>query len=187
MKKNQDTLIEANIEVAFSRLIGSLAIMKVLESYKESHDEIKKLLDIIVNWGAKFQINRDLSFIDSKELLDIYYRLDDLKDKYFSRGNDKEINFEYFDFSKLKQFENELDIFENLNKSNANHISLQKEELQKKEQKEKEKEKLNDKLDIVPLYEDPFAKQENRNNYNNNISDDESDSDSESESISDDI
>lgn len=114
-------------------------------------------------------------------------QLFDLKDKYFSRGNDKEINFEYFDFSKLKQFENELDIFENLNKSNANHISLQKEELQRKEQKEKEKEKLNDKLDIVPLYEDPFAKQENKNNYNNNISDDDSDSDSDSESISDDI
>ena len=77
-------------------------------------------------------------------------QLYDLKDKYFSRGNDKEINFEYFDFLKLKQFENELDIFENLNKSNANHISLQKEELQRKEQKE-QKEKLNDKLDIVPL------------------------------------
>ena len=55
-----------------------------------------------------------------------------------------------------------------------------------KEQKE-QKEKLNDKLDIVPLYEDPFAKQQNKNNNTNNISDDESDSDSDSESISDDI
>ena len=61
--------------------------MNVLDSYKESHSEIKKIFDIIVKWAAKFQINRDLSFIDSKELLDIYYRIDKLKDKYLFDKN----------------------------------------------------------------------------------------------------
>ena len=103
-----------------------------------------------------------------------------LKDKFFHGGNDMEVNFEHFDFSKLKQFGNELSLLENLNRNNANHKSLQEEELQRRE--EKERQKLNKELKIVPLYEDPFANQGNKYSI-----DSSSDDDSDNDSISDDI
>ena len=79
--------ISCDIEVAFARLIGPLSIMSVLDSYKEASQEIKKILGIIINWGAIFQKKRNLHFISSEELLNIYYRLNDLKDEYLY--NDK--------------------------------------------------------------------------------------------------
>ncbi len=71
-----------DIDIAFSRLIGPLAIMTELKSYKSSHKEIHNLIHVIAGWGAKFQNDRNLFFIESQELLDVYYRLDALKDKY---------------------------------------------------------------------------------------------------------
>ena len=44
--------------------------------------KIKKILDTVINWGAVFQEENSLSFITSEKLLDIYYKLDSLKDKY---------------------------------------------------------------------------------------------------------
>ena len=84
-KKNYDNIkykLKCDIEIAFARLIGPLSIMSVLNSYKEDFQEIKKILDIVINWGAVFQEENSLSFITSEKLLDIYYKLDSLKDKY---------------------------------------------------------------------------------------------------------
>ena len=79
--------IEWEIEVAFSRLIGPLAIMAELKSYKISHKEIYTLIHIIARWGARFQNDRNLFFIEPNELLDVYYRLEALKDKYLCDHN----------------------------------------------------------------------------------------------------
>ncbi len=84
-KKNYDNIkykLKCDIEIAFARLIGPLSIMSVLNSYKEDFQEIKKILDTVINWGAVFQEENSLSFITSEKLLDIYYKLDSLKDKY---------------------------------------------------------------------------------------------------------
>lgn len=84
-KKNYDNIkykLKCDIEIAFARLIGPLSIMSVSNSYKEDFQEIKKILDIVINWGAVFQEENSLSFITSEKLLDIYYKLDSLKDKY---------------------------------------------------------------------------------------------------------
>lgn len=89
-KKNYDNIkykLKCDIEIAFARLIGPLSIMSVSNSYKEDFQEIKKILDIVINWGAVFQEENSLSFITSEKLLDIYYKLDSLKDKYLY--NDK--------------------------------------------------------------------------------------------------
>lgn len=89
--------IEWEIEVAFSRLIGPLAIMAELKSYKISYKEIHTLIHIIAGLGARFQNDRNLFFIEPDELLDVYYRLDALKDKHLcdpNIGNESELSDE---------------------------------------------------------------------------------------------
>lgn len=95
--KSNNVSIEWEIEVAFSRLIGPLAIMAELKSYRISYKEIHTLIHIIAGWGARFQNDRNLFFIEPNELLDVYYRLDALKDKYLydsSIGNESELSDE---------------------------------------------------------------------------------------------
>lgn len=86
-KNNIKYKLKCDIEIAFARLIGPLSIMSVLNSYKEDSQEIKEILNIVINWGACFQEKNDLTFITSEKLLDIYYKLESLKDKYLY--NDK--------------------------------------------------------------------------------------------------
>lgn len=87
MKENS----KYNIEMAFDKLIGPLSIMSVLDSYKNSREEIKNLLSIIIKWGAKFQLERNLNFITREELLNVYERLEKLKDEYLFK---KELGLE---------------------------------------------------------------------------------------------
>ena len=89
--------VQSDVEVAFARLIGPLAIISVLDSYNEEHQEIKKLLKIVVDQGANFQEKGNLNFITSTELLNIYNRLENIKDKYLYNdkiGNESELSDE---------------------------------------------------------------------------------------------
>ena len=101
MKEKKRNLEEVNIigeiEIAFARLIGPLATMRNLESFKEEHEEINNLFNIVSNWSAKFQLEQTLSFISREDLLDIYYRLDALKDRFLfdnKLGNESELSDE---------------------------------------------------------------------------------------------
>lgn len=78
----KDSEIRGKIDIAFYRLIGPLVIMKELKSYESSREEIQDLLHIVAKWGAKFQSIQNLSFISSDEILNVYNRLDALKDKF---------------------------------------------------------------------------------------------------------
>ena len=78
----KDSEVRGEIDIAFARLIGPLTIMTELDSYEREHDEIKELLSIVTKWGAKFQSTQSLSFISSDELLDIYKRMDAIKDEF---------------------------------------------------------------------------------------------------------
>ena len=77
----------AEIEVAFSRIIGPLSIMSIMDTFKDKHEDISELLEIIVKWAAKFQTNRNLTFITNDEILNVYERCDKLKDKYLFDKN----------------------------------------------------------------------------------------------------
>ena len=101
MKEKERNLEEVNIigeiDIAFARLIGPLATMGVLDSFKDDREEIKNLLDIVVNWSAEFQLKRELSFISREELLGIYERIEKIKDKYvydISLGDENELSDE---------------------------------------------------------------------------------------------
>ena len=81
MNNNQEKITN-NIQIAFARLIGPLAIMSVLDSYKTKRNEIKKLLDTIVNWGAKFELEQNLDFIKADELLNVYEEINNLNTEF---------------------------------------------------------------------------------------------------------
>ena len=57
--------------------------MTRLNSFNDSQNEIQELLGTIINWGADFQKKNSLNFISSEQLLDVYNRLENLKDKFF--------------------------------------------------------------------------------------------------------
>jgi len=82
-----DSDIRGKIDIAFARLIGPLAIMNELKFYESSQEEIHNLLNIVTKWGAKFQSVQNLSFINSYEILNVYNRLDALKDKFLFDTN----------------------------------------------------------------------------------------------------
>ena len=82
-----DSDIRGKIDIAFARLIGPLAIMNELKSYESSQEEIHNLLNIVTKWGAKFQSVQNLSFINSYEILNVYNRLEALKDKFLFDTN----------------------------------------------------------------------------------------------------
>ena len=89
--------MECEIEIAFARLIGPLAIMIELEAYKDIRSELLDLFKIVVKWGAEFQIKRNLDFVKSDELLNIYNRMDKIKEAYLYDGligNESELNDE---------------------------------------------------------------------------------------------
>ena len=97
MDENEIYSIECEIEIAFARLIGPLAIMIELKAYKDIHSELLDLFKIVVKWGAEFQIKRNLDFVKSDELLNIYNRMDKIKEAYLydgSIGNESELNDE---------------------------------------------------------------------------------------------
>ncbi len=87
MKKEKDigfdtnNLSKHNISLAFTRLLGPLSIVTVLDSYKEIRSEYIELFSIILNWAAEYEIKKDLSLINQVPLLDVYYKLDKLKEK----------------------------------------------------------------------------------------------------------
>ena len=70
------------MEIAFARLIGPLAVMTELDAYKNICSELLDLFSIVVRWGAKFQTERNLDFIKSDELINVYNRMEKIKDDY---------------------------------------------------------------------------------------------------------
>jgi hypothetical protein len=75
------------IEIAFTRLIGPLATITALESYKEAHKEYEKILSIIIKWSADYMNTRKLSLINHEDLLGVYNKLDNLKGKWLFDAN----------------------------------------------------------------------------------------------------
>jgi len=82
MSKKEIYAVECETEVAFARLIGPLAIMNELETYKNIHEELLDLFHIIVKWGTRFQIEKNLDFITPNEIIEIYNRMDKIKEDY---------------------------------------------------------------------------------------------------------
>lgn len=108
MSKKEMYAVECEIEVAFARLIGPLAIMNELETYKNIHEELLDLFHVIVKWGTRFQIEKNLDFIIPNEIIEIYNRMDKIKEDYLynnTPGNElsDEIVIWMYEIMKLRK------------------------------------------------------------------------------------
>ena len=108
MSKKEMYAVECEIEVAFARLIGPLAIMNELETYKNVHEELLDLFHVIVKWGTRFQIEKNLDFITPNEIIEIYNRMDKIKEDYLydnTPGNElsDEIVIWMYEIMKLRK------------------------------------------------------------------------------------
>lgn len=108
MSKKEIYAVECEIEVAFARLIGPLAIMNELETYKNIHEELLDLFHVIVKWGTRFQIEKNLDFIIPNEIIEIYNRMDKIKEDYLydnTPGNElsDEIVIWMYEIMKLRK------------------------------------------------------------------------------------
>ena len=87
----------SEIENTFDKLITSLEEMNNSSIFKEEHKDINDILNTIIKWNKEFQTKKTLAFIKKEELLDIYNRIEKIKDKYIydvSLGDDEELSDE---------------------------------------------------------------------------------------------
>ena len=54
--------IECEMEIAFARLIGPLAIMIELEAYKDIRNQPLDLFKIVVKWGSRISNKKKFRF-----------------------------------------------------------------------------------------------------------------------------
>ena len=79
----------------FSKIKNVIKEMFSYQSYNEAYKELNYLLTVFTLWEKNFEKTGTLDFITPKELLDIYYEIEDIKDRYLynsSIGNEGELS-----------------------------------------------------------------------------------------------
>lgn len=92
-KKIKD--IGKEIADTFFKIKNVLKEMCSYQSYNEAYEELNDLLTVFTLWEKNFKKTGTLDFITPKELLDIYYKIEDIKDRYLynsSIGNEGELS-----------------------------------------------------------------------------------------------
>ena len=106
IKYNANNPSYLNVTLAFDRLIGSLATASVFKDFEKKHNNYKEILNIIIKWSAEYEEKKDLSLINHVELLDVYYKIQelniDLITKSQSELSDK-IEIWYWDLMLLRK------------------------------------------------------------------------------------
>lgn len=92
-KKIKD--IGKEIADTFFKIKNVIKEMCSYQSYNEAYIELNDLLTVFTLWEKNFEKTGTLDFITPKELLDIYYEIADIKDRYLynsSIGNEGELS-----------------------------------------------------------------------------------------------
>lgn len=92
-KKIKD--IGKEIADTFFKIKNVIKEMCSYQSYNEAYEELNDLLTVFTLWEKTFKKTGTLDFITPKELLDIYYKIEDIKDRYLynsSIGNEGELS-----------------------------------------------------------------------------------------------
>lgn len=95
MEQMDNMQLVSQIEIAFHKLIKTLVTMSKHDSYMTDREILNHLLNVVLKWKQKFQVQCNLSFISREELLDVYHKFEDLKEKYLydsSLGNEAELS-----------------------------------------------------------------------------------------------
>lgn len=79
--------IGKEIENAFSKIKKVIKEMCSYKSYSKAYKELNYLLTVFTLWEKTFKKNGTLDFITPEELLDIYYKIEDIKDEYLYNSN----------------------------------------------------------------------------------------------------
>lgn len=92
-KKIKD--IGKEIADTFFKIKNVIKEMCSYQSYNKAYKELNDLLTVFTLWEKNFEKTGTLDFITPKELLDIYYEIEDIKDRYLyssSIGNEGELS-----------------------------------------------------------------------------------------------
>lgn len=92
-KKIKD--IGKEIADTFFKIKNVIKEMCSYQSYNKDYEELNDLLTVFTLWEKNFEKTGTLDFITPKELLDIYYEIADIKDRYLydsSIGNEGELS-----------------------------------------------------------------------------------------------
>ena len=95
MEQMDNMQLVSQIEISLHNLIDILGIMSKHDSYMPDREILNHLLNVVLKWKQKFQVQRKLSFISREELLEVYNKLEDLKEKYLydsSFGDEVELS-----------------------------------------------------------------------------------------------
>lgn len=95
MEQMDNMQLVSQIEISLHNLIDILGIMSKHDSYMPDREILNHLLNVVLKWKKKFQVQRKLSFISREELLEVYNKLEDLKEKYLydsSFGDEVELS-----------------------------------------------------------------------------------------------
>ena len=66
----------------FVRLIGYLNLILQFDTYQDNYKDYKEILDYINKWAIQYEKERNLNFINSNDLINIYEKADELQTKY---------------------------------------------------------------------------------------------------------
>ena len=106
IKYNSNNPSYSNVTLEFDRFIGSLATASVFKDFEKKHNNYKEILNIIIKWSAEYEEKKDLSLINHVELLDVYYKIQelniDLITKFQSELSDK-IEIWYWNLMLLRK------------------------------------------------------------------------------------
>ena len=75
------------ISALFVRLIGYINLILQFESYEDGFDDYNMILDFIYKSAVTYEKERNLSFINNSELVEIYELSDRLQTKFICNDN----------------------------------------------------------------------------------------------------
>lgn len=81
MIKNKN--IGKEVAYIFLYLKCPLKMLSEIDAYKEDKKDIDNIIDTLDKWEMGFYKERNLNFVTPEELLDVYYKLEELNEKYF--------------------------------------------------------------------------------------------------------
>ena len=168
-------------------------LSEIIQSYKEnakSKQIVKKLPDLFKMILKQLDKKQDKRVVmrkkektfSEKEQIEIFNefkprmlnlsteQINKLKKDYFTNTESSVLDFHFFQYEKLEQFQNQLDIFENLNKLNPEHKNFIEEQ---KAMNESNKEKNI----VIQEYTAPFESKDKDNSDSDSNDDDDSDDD----------
>ena len=171
-----------------------MKVSEIIQSYKEngkSKQLVKKLPDLVKMLMKQLDKKQDKRVVIKKkekktfserEQIAIFNefkprmlnlsteQINKLKQDFFTNTENSVLDFHFFQYNKLEQFQNQLAIFENLNKLNPDHKNFIEEQ---KAMNESNKEKNI----VIQEYTAPFESKDKDNSDSDSNDDDDSDDD----------